>query len=78
MEFDQLRTLVKDEQWHFAIEDLLEKKKISDEKGMITAVPILQEWISQTLSYCQEQSVNIPSLQNDVSELDVLFRKYIK
>jgi predicted nucleotidyltransferase len=78
MEFDQLRTLVKDEQWHVAIDDLLEKKKIADEKEMIAPVPLLQEWISQTITYCQEQSVSIPALQHDVQELDILFRKYIK
>jgi uncharacterized protein len=78
MEFDQLRTLVKDEQWHTAIDDLLEKKKVSDEKETITPVPILQEWISRTLTYCQEQSVKIPALQHDAGELDILFRKYIK
>lgn len=78
MEFEQLRTLIKDEQWHIVIDDLLERKKMADEKGMIASVPVLQEWISQTLTYCQEQSVNIPALQHDVAVLDILFRKYIK
>ncbi|SFD31851.1 hypothetical protein SAMN05518672_1011600 [Chitinophaga sp. CF118] len=77
MEFDQLRTLVTDEQWHTVIDDLLEKKKVADEKGTITPVLLLQEWIATTLAYCQEQSKDRPALQNDTQELDLLFRKYI-
>ncbi|SEW09838.1 hypothetical protein SAMN05428988_2017 [Chitinophaga sp. YR573] len=78
MTFDQLRTLITDEQWNTVIDDLLEKKKVADEKGVIAPVPLLQEWITSTLAYCEERSSDIPALKNDTQELDILFRKYIK
>lgn len=78
MTFDQLRTLVTDKQWHTVIDDLLEKKKVTDEKGAIAPVLLLQEWIASTLAYCQKRASDIPALKNDTQELDILFRKYIK
>jgi predicted nucleotidyltransferase len=77
MTFEQLRTLVREEEWNTVIDDLLEKKKMADEKGMIEPVLLLQEWIQSTLAYCQEKTIHMSALKNDTQELDILFRKYI-
>jgi len=75
--FSELRTLITDKDWNIAVDDLLEKKKVSDEKTTIAPVQILQQWIESMIAWTKEQSSLIPPLQRDVDELNRLFRKYI-
>lgn len=77
MEFIYLRKLIEDKQWHTVIDNLLEKKKVADEKELISPIPLLQQWITAMLTYCQERSSEIIAVQHDIAPLDVLFRKYI-
>jgi len=75
--FDELRTLIEDREWHAATDNLLERKKVSDEKTTITPVPLLQDWIEKTITYCKEQASLLPAVQHNTTELNILFRKYI-
>jgi predicted nucleotidyltransferase len=75
--FSELRVVIEDNEWNDAVDDLLERKKISDEKTKITPVPVLQDWIGKTIIYCREQSSLIPAIQHDTIALNKLFRKYI-
>jgi len=77
MEFGQLRTIVEDAAWHGAVDELLKQKEVSDERAMISPVPVLQQWIEQTLKYCKEQADAIKPVTHDTVELDALFRKFI-
>jgi len=75
--FNELRTLVEDKAWNDATDDLLERKKVSDEKTMITPVPLLQDWIEKMITYCKQQASLLPAVQHNTTELNILFRKYI-
>jgi len=77
MEFAILRSLVDDEGWQSAVDDLLTRKQGADEKALTDAVPILHDWLEQNLDHCKRQGDEIPALKNDTEEMDGLFRKYI-
>jgi predicted nucleotidyltransferase len=77
MEFAVLRTLVEDPSWNAMVDELLERKKVADEKALIAAIPKLQEWIAKTLEFCKERTDLLPPVKHDTEELDELFRKYI-
>lgn len=77
MEFGQLRTLIKHDDWNRSVDDLLKQQRIVDEKGVIDPVAVLQQWIENTLVYCEEQSGAMAPVKHDVATLDALFRKYI-
>jgi predicted nucleotidyltransferase len=77
MEFGILRTLVRDSEWNAAVDELLEKKKGADEKALITAIPVLQQWIAKTLEFCKERTDLLPPVNHSTEQLDELFRKYI-
>jgi predicted nucleotidyltransferase len=78
MEFHILRTLVADAQWQAGIDALLLQKQAADEQTMISPVMPLQQWIADTIQYCNEKSAALQPLKNDTIELDMLFRKYIR
>lgn len=78
MEFHILRTLITDTQWQASIDALLVQKQAADEKTMIPPVMPLQQWIADTIQYCNEKAAALPPLKNDTIELDTLFRKYIR
>lgn len=75
--FNELRVLIEDKIWNDTIDDLLERKKRSDEKTTIAPVPVLHDWIERTIVYCKEQASHIPAIQHNTTELNNLFRKYI-
>ncbi|MBW8685937.1 nucleotidyltransferase domain-containing protein [Chitinophaga rhizophila] len=75
--FDELRTIITDHTWHTIVDELLEQKKVSDEKTLIAPLPVLQQWIAETIALCKEQAAYIAPLQNNADELNQLFRKYI-
>lgn len=77
MQFTQLRALVTDPQWHSAVNDLLEQKLAADEKAMIAGIPLLHDWLRETMAYCKQQADAMPATKNDVGALDIIFRKHI-
>lgn len=77
MEFSKLRTLINDKHFQDTIDDLLVQKQTADEKTLIQRVPILQTWLQDTLAYCQQQVLLLPSEKKQPDELNQLFRKYI-
>ncbi|WP_343689748.1 nucleotidyltransferase domain-containing protein [Chitinophaga sp.] len=78
MEFHILRTLINDLKWQESINALLLQKQAADEKTTISPVMSLQQWIADTIQYCNEKAATLLPLKNDTNELDALFRKYIR
>lgn len=77
MEFRLLRTLVEDESWQAAVDELLEQKQVSTEKTMVPPQPLLHAWLEDTLEHCKQRTAETSACKGDVAHLDHLFRKYI-
>jgi len=77
MEFHKLRILITDNSVQKSIDELLEQKKDADEKAFITPVALLNEWLTDTLNNCREQTPLLPSEKQEADDLNVVFRKYI-
>jgi predicted nucleotidyltransferase len=77
MEFAHLRVLINDSIIQSAIDELMERKLISDEKTMISPVMLLNEWLSDTLSACKTAVPELPATNNGTDELNAIFRKYV-
>ena len=77
MEFAHLRVLINDSIIQSAIDELMERKLVSDEKTMISPVMILNEWLSDTLSACKIAVPELPAINNGIDELNAIFRKYV-
>ncbi|GAA3969035.1 nucleotidyltransferase domain-containing protein [Mucilaginibacter dorajii] len=77
MEFEKLRVLITDEKIQQAINDLMEQKKLSDEKTMIAPVLPLNNWLTDILNYCRSQTAALESHRHLPDELNAVFRKYI-
>lgn len=77
MEFAHLRTLITDSDFQDNIDKLMEQKLVTNEKGMIAPVRLLNDWLTTTLSVCKEQVPTLPSLKQQIDELDRVFRKHI-
>ncbi|MEO6522044.1 MAG: nucleotidyltransferase domain-containing protein [Mucilaginibacter sp.] len=77
MEFEQLRGMITDNEVQNAIDELLKRKKIADEKALITPVPLLNLWLSNTLDWCKERVSVLPSENKYPDELNNIFRKNI-
>ena len=78
MEFEQLRVMISDTKVQDAIDELLERKKHADEKALIAPVPLLNQWLSDTLDWCKERIPMLPSEKKQPDELNNIFRKYIQ
>lgn len=78
MEFEHLRVMITDNEVQNAIDELLERKKVADEKASISPVLILNQWLSDTLDWCKEQIAALPSEKKYPDELNNIFRKYIQ
>jgi predicted nucleotidyltransferase len=78
MQFDRLRTLIKDEQWQTTVDHLLESKRVADEKTTITPVPLINKWIEKTLLEVKEKSIMLPVVKHNTELLDQVFRKHIQ
>jgi predicted nucleotidyltransferase len=78
MEFEHLSVMVTDTRVQNAINELLKRKKIADENALIASVPLLNQWLSDTLDYCKEQIAALPSEKKSPDELNNIFRKYIQ
>jgi len=78
MEFQHLRVMISDNKVQNAIDELLDRKKVADEKALIKPVPLLNQWLSNTLDWCKACIPELPSEKNDSGELNNIFRKYIQ
>lgn len=78
MEFEHLRFMITDAEVQNAIDELMERKKIAVEKAMIATVPLLNQWLSDTLDSCRDQIPALPSEKMYPDELNNIFRKYIQ
>lgn len=78
MEFDHLRVMISDREVSDAIDELLERKKVADEKGLIEKSPLLNEWLGVLLTRCKEQIPLLLSEKKLPGELNNIFRKYIQ
>jgi hypothetical protein len=77
LEFHVLRSLIADAEWQRIVDDLLQQKKQGTEKDLIRAVPLLQEWIKDTLAHVKQKAYDLHPKSNDHRLLDQVFRKYI-
>jgi predicted nucleotidyltransferase len=77
MEFEPLSALIADDAVQTAIDDLMIKKQVADEKAVITPVTVLNEWLGVTLKHCKEQIAALDSTKQTTHELDAFFRKFI-
>jgi len=77
MEFAPLRTLISDEKVQQAIDELLEKKKVSDEKSTIAPVRVLQDFIAASLERCLRESEHLEPFIGELEPIDAFFRKYL-
>jgi hypothetical protein len=50
-------------------------KKMADEKALITPVPLLNQWLSDTLDWCKEPIPMLTSEKKYPDELNNIFRK---
>ncbi|PTQ98274.1 hypothetical protein C8P68_103435 [Mucilaginibacter yixingensis] len=78
MEFQHLRVLLTASKIQNAIDELLERKKIADEKALIPPVLELNQWLSDTLDYCKEQIPALASEKKYPDKLNNIFRTYIQ
>ena len=78
MEFEKLRVIITDNEVQNAIDELLARKTVTDEKALITPVPVLNQWLSGTLDWCKEQIPLLLSEKKYPDELNNIFRKYIQ
>jgi len=78
MEFEHLRVMISDTKVQNAIDELLERKKHADEKALIALVPLLNQWLSDTLDWCKKRIPELPSEKRHPDELNNIFRKYIQ
>jgi predicted nucleotidyltransferase len=78
MEFGHLRLMITDNEVQNAIDELLERKKVANEKALISPVPLLNQWLSDTLDWCKARIPSLPSEIKHPDELNNIFRKYIQ
>ena len=78
MEFEHLRVMIRDSAVQNAIDVLLERKKMADEKALMAPVPELNQWLSDTLDWCKEHIPMLSSEKKHPGELNNIFRKYIQ
>ena len=77
MEFSPLRSLITDQEIQRCIDELMEKKQISDEKQLVSPVIVLNNWLADQLKWCKQEITGLSSDKNDSEELNAVFRKYI-
>ncbi|MEO3406379.1 nucleotidyltransferase domain-containing protein [Mucilaginibacter sp. CAU 1740] len=77
MEFAKLRVIITDDAVQQAIEPLLEQKRNAVEKAAVKSVPVLKQWLTETLSYCKARIAELPSEKKQTDKLNALFRKYV-
>ncbi len=78
MEFSKLRVLIPNEEIQSELDELLEQKKLADEKTLITAIPFVTDFIAETLAYCYAEKDKLEDERKDVDALNDFFRKMIQ
>jgi uncharacterized protein len=77
MEFGKLRVLLKND-LNKAVDELLKQKTFVDEKYMITAIELINEFIKDEIAYCEKAVPALISSNADSEMLNSLFRRYLK
>ncbi len=77
MEFAPLRTIITDTAVQQGIDELLERKKDSNEKTTITPVTVLQQFIADGLLHCKTAGETLAAHNGDTEKLDEFFRSWI-
>jgi predicted nucleotidyltransferase len=77
MEFEKLRVLVDDKEFHSNMDNLLDMKSVSNEKTLVKPNTLLDQWLNNTLSDCKIALIQLPSNHQKTDELNMIFRKYI-
>jgi len=78
MEFEKLRVLITDDEIQTAIDALMKRKLLADEKTLIAPLPLLNNWLTDILKYCHTQVPLLPVLIQQPDELNIFFRKFIE
>jgi len=78
MEFGILRTLITEIELQTSIDDLLESKSKSDEKALISKIPMMDAWLVRTIEECKIGVLAFEPEKHTVEELNTVFRKYIQ
>jgi predicted nucleotidyltransferase len=76
MELAPLRAPIRDEAVQRAIDGLLERKRVSDEKAVIEPVPALQAFIGEGLARYRAASEGLEPRVGEAEPLNRLFRRY--
>ena len=77
MQFEPLRGVLTDETVQHAIDELLQIKLVSDEKTLISPVPVLNQMIAQELHRCTQMVGLLPKQENSSQTLNALFVKVL-
>lgn len=60
------------------IKELLIQKKAANETALFERDPVLDAFITDTMAFIQEATMDLPVQKGDVKHLDVFFRKWVK
>lgn len=74
MEFSKLRVLIPNTEIQSELDELLERKKVADEKTLIPAIPFVTDFIAETLAYCYAEKDKLADERKDTGLLNELFR----
>jgi predicted nucleotidyltransferase len=77
IEFDKVRQLVNDNELTEAINELLERKKVSEEKMLAPAIPVINQYIEAELARLED--VKLPRTDRDMEmdRLNELFHRVL-
>lgn len=78
MGLEHLRVMIIDNDVQNAIDELLKRKRVADEKALILTVPLLNQWLNHALDLCKERIPLLSSEKKYPDELNSIFRKYIE
>ncbi len=73
IEFDRVLELVKDNELLDTVHKLLEKKKVSEEKMLAPAIPVLNRYIESELARLETIKSDKSDRERDMSQLNALF-----
>ncbi len=77
IEFRQVLALVKDKELLDAVHTLLEKKKVSEEKMLAPAVPVLNKFIESELGRLENIKLPKSDRKMEMAQLNTLFHKVL-
>jgi uncharacterized protein len=78
MELDKLRVLITDITVQHHINKLLEIKLVSDEKTLMQHDVVLDDWLNNTLAFCETGVKQLAVNHHTTEELNEVFRTYIQ